>query len=152
MSRFPVSICRCVIKWIFTCYREIKVDNYQGCCIFVRFCYHITHWRRQCPHLGICPCSPTTYRRFLATKTTMQPSQWLKSVFHITFRSPCGRSRTSFVCTTACSLPLINYYSFFSPSSTDVMPKHLHEFLTRNKHWSVNIVSNDMDLKTQIFC
>ncbi len=30
------------------------------------------------------------------------------------------------------------------PSSTDVMPKHLHEFLTRNKHWSVNIVSNDM--------
>eukprot|EP01036_Dinobryon_divergens_P028859 gene28859-37868_t len=28
--------------------------------------------------------------------------------------------------------------------STDVMPKHLHEFLMRNKHWSVNIVSNDM--------
>ena len=49
-----------------------------------------------------------------------------------------------FVCTTARSLHPINYYSFFSPSSIDVMPKHLHEFLTRNKHWSVNIVSNDM--------
>ena len=24
------------------------------------------------------------------------------------------------------------------------MPKHLHEFLIRNKHWNVNIVSNDM--------